>query len=56
MFFVFYATDQSYLSDMFYSGNTLKTEVLEFIDDNFPFVDNYIPKDADIDGLPIYFE
>ena len=44
VYFVFYTTTDCYDGGFTVGGNNiLKTAVIDFIDDNFPFVDGYIP-------------
>jgi len=46
VYFVFYATSDCYDGGYIDENSVLKTTVTEFIDDNFPFVDGYIPKET----------
>jgi len=48
LYFVFYSLIDCYEGGYQDENSILKTETKEFIDDNFPFVDGYIPKQADI--------
>ena len=50
IYFVFYATSDCYDGGYTDENSVLKTTVTEFIDDNFPFVDGYIPKET-VDGV-----